>query len=252
MVSLRINCIILDNDVLSRMIIVKILQKNYPEIEIIEHCQVSESVYTSILENKPQLVIIDVSSIDGVEFKLLEMFELIDFKIIFVASVPDFALQAFQFGASDYLLKPVKEKELRAAVKKVQSEILLESSWKNKQVLPEDENLAPVVMPSFVIFHRKGFDVVKFSDIIYCEANAYCTNFYISGNKTICSSRNLKYYEELLPSSQFMRVHHSYIINIHHVVGYTNHEEILLAENLRCSLSGSHKHSFLQLFRKSN
>jgi two-component system, LytTR family, response regulator len=183
-------------------------------------------------------------------FELIDKIDINGLKKIIIASNSDFAAEAFRYTVTDYLIKPVKPKELMEAVKKVQHELLLESSWQDSQLSENRQELPDSASSNLVIHHRKGFDVVKLSDIIYCEANSYCTNFYISGKKIICSSRNLKYFEELLPSRQFMRVHNSFIVNIQHVEGYSNHEEILLSENLRCSLSGSHKHEFLHLFRK--
>jgi len=249
MIFLKIKGIILDSDNLSRMKLSSLILKNCPEIEILEECTTTDSAYKSIIMNNPHLVFIDVEETEDIGFELLKMFDNIHFKIIFISDITDYALKAFRFAATDYLIKPVKKVELVKAVQKVQHELMLESSYQNSSISDKDKGQEEP-SSNLVIYHRKGFDVVKLSDIIYCEANAYCTNFYISGNKTICSSKNLKYYEELLPSEHFMRVHHSFIVNLTHVAGYSNHEEILLSENLRCSLSGSHKHDFLHLFRK--
>jgi two-component system LytT family response regulator len=102
---------------------------------------------------------------------------------------------------------------------------------------------------NLVISNTKGFDVVKMSDIILCQADGYCTNFIIRGKTRISSSRNLKYYEELLPTTSFMRVHHSYIINIECVTGYSNQEVIVLTEENSCPVSASHKQEFLKMFK---
>ena len=250
MISQKIKSVVLDDNKLSRMVLVHIILKNCPEIEILEECETIDVAYKSITTNKPNLVIIGVEETKDIGFELLKMFDVIHFKIIFISDISDYALKAFRFAATDYLLKPVNKTELVKAAQKVQHELMLENSYQNSQISDKSQEVPGQSNSNLVIHHRKGFDVVKLSDIIYCEANTYCTNFYISGKKIICSSRNLKYFEELLPSGQFMRVHHSFIVNIQHVEGYSNHEEILLSENLRCSLSGSRKHAFLQLFRK--
>lgn len=246
----KISGIVLSDNILSRKILVNIILKNCPEIEIVDECKTIKSALRCIKKYHLNLVVLDIMLSGAKVFELIEKIENNGLKKIIVAPNSDFAVEAFRFAATDYLLKPVKVEELKKALKKVQHEILLESSYQDNQYSEQKQEVKRSASLDMVIFHRKGFDVIKLSDIIYCEANTYCTNFYISGKKTIYSSRNLKYYEGLLPSGQFMRVHHSFIINIQHVVGYTNHEEILLSENLRCSLSGSHKHEFMQLFRK--
>ncbi len=250
MIYLKIKSIILDNDNLSGMKLLSLIVKNCPEIEILENCKTIDTAYKSITVNKPHLVFIDVKEKEDIGFELLKMFDIIDFKIIFISHSPDYALEAFHFAATDYLIKPIKKVELVKAVNKVHCKLMLENFYENTQVSDNRHEVLNQPSNNLIIYHRKGFDVIKLSDIIYCEASTYCTNFYISGGKIICSAKNLKFYEELLPSDQFMRVHHSFIVNIHHVAGYSNHEEIFLSENLRCSLSGSHKHAFLHLFRK--
>jgi two-component system, LytTR family, response regulator len=249
MIFPRTKSIILDNDNISRMELLNLIWKNCTEIEILEDCKTIDSAFKAITVNKPHLVFIDVKEKEDIGFELLKMFDEIPFKIIFISDIPDYALEAFRFAATDYLIKPVKKSELVKAVQKAQHDLMLEEYYQSSHVSGNGHEA--IIQPSnLIIYHRKGFDVIKLSDIIYCEANTYCTNFYISGGKIICSSRNLKFYEDLLPGSEFMRIHHSFIVNINHVSGYSNHEEILLSENLRCSLSDSHKQAFLHLFRK--
>ncbi|WP_372947836.1 LytR/AlgR family response regulator transcription factor [Mariniphaga sp.] len=250
MISQKIKSVVLDDNKLSRTILVNGILKNCPEIEIIHECKTIKSALNCIVKHRPDLIFIDIKMSGNHAFDLFNNLEIVGLKKIIISSSSDYAAEAFRYAVTDYLIKPVKTKELMEAVKKVQYELILESAYQDNQFSGKKQEVPSPATSNLVIYHRKGFDVVKLSDIIYCEASTYCTNFYISGNKTICSSRNLKYYEELLPSGQFMRVHHSFIINIQHVAGYSNHEEIMLSENLRCSLSGSHKHDFLHLFRK--
>jgi two-component system LytT family response regulator len=123
-------------------------------------------------------------------------------------------------------------------------------SYQHIQTLLENLLSPEGEIQKLVISDLNGFSVIRISDIIYLEADRYCTDLHITGNTKITSSKNLGYYLELLPPEQFMRVHNSYIINIRKVTGYTNQGEILLAENLRCPLSTTHKHQFLKHFRK--
>ncbi len=83
-----------------------------------------------------------------------------------------------------------------------------------------------------------------------CEADGYCTRFYLTENVKISSSRNLKYYEELLPRNIFLRTHHSCLLNLQHVKGYSHQEEILMIDNIKCPLSSGNKHTFISHFKK--
>jgi two-component system LytT family response regulator len=80
-------------------------------------------------------------------------------------------------------------------------------------------------------------------------ADGYCTQIFVSGQEPVLSSRNLKYFEEILNDRTFMRVHHSYLINLDHVKGYTHQEEIILADKLHCPLSRAHKKHFIEHYK---
>jgi two-component system, LytTR family, response regulator len=178
------------------------------------------------------------------------MFKTIPFRIIFVTAFSEYAIQAFRFSAIDYLMKPVKVTELREAVAKVSKDMNAMDSYQHIQTLLENLFSPEGDTKKLVISDVNGFSVIRISDIIYLEADRYCTDFHLTGNLRITSTKNLGYYLELLPPEQFIRVHHSYLINIRKVTGYTNQGEILLTENLSCPLSITHKHLFMKLFRK--
>ena len=81
-----------------------------------------------------------------------------------------------------------------------------------------------------------------------CQADGYCTNFMLSGNRKIVSSKNLKHFDGLLEDQNFLRVHHSYLVNLDHVTGYTRQGEINLTEGLKAFLGDSYKNEFIKRF----
>ncbi len=70
----------------------------------------------------------------------------------------------------------------------------------------------------------KGFQVVEIDEIIYCEANGNYTNFYFTKRATICASKPIHEYEELLSDCNFVRVHKSFLINLEHIKEYIRGE----------------------------
>jgi two-component system LytT family response regulator len=164
--------------------------------------------------------------------------------VVFVTAYSKYAVQAFRFSAVDYLLKPVKVRELKEAIVKVKKESV-DFTYQNISALLENLKAPSETKKSLVINDSKGFTIVKTSDIIMCMADGFCTHFSLTGNQKITSSKILKHYEEILCEEQFMRVHHSYIVNIEHVKGYVNQGMILLSEDLSCPLSALHKSAFL-------
>jgi two-component system, LytTR family, response regulator len=250
MESRLLKAIIVDDEKPSREALSNYINEYCPGVEIVAECKSAKAAYKSIMEYQPQLVFLDIEMPRGNGFDLLKMFKTIPFKVIFVTAFSEYAIQAFRFSATDYLMKPVKVGELIEAVDKVKLELNTMDSFQNIITLLENFDSPAGETKKLVIPDLKGFSVIRISEIVYCEADGYCTTFHLAGNSKISSSKNLKYYEELLPAKQFMRVHHSYIINIQHVIGYTHQGEILLSGNQSCPLSAAFKPSFLKHFRK--
>jgi len=101
---------------------------------------------------------------------------------------------------------------------------------------------------TLVIPHLKGFEVLKIPEIIMCQADGYCTNFFLTRNRKIVSSRNLKHFNELLEDHGFIRIHHSCLININHVSGYSRQGEVFLSEDNKAFLGDSYKKNFIKRF----
>jgi two-component system, LytTR family, response regulator len=247
MSTLPIKTIVVDDEQFSREALIKCINDYCPEIEVVAECCSVDTAFKAINEYKPGLVFLDIEMPKGSGFDLLEMFNPPYFKVIFVTAYSTYAVQAFRCSAIDYLLKPVRVEELTDAVAKV-----IESNAPVSQqisVLLENLNARNQTNKKLAIFHTKGFDIIKTEEIILCEADGYCTKFYLFGEKQACSTHLIKYYEEILPKNQFMRVHNSFIVNIDHVKRYTSQGEIILSEELHCPLSLSHKAEFIKVFK---
>ena len=187
---------------------------------------------------------------DGNGFDLLGLFAIIDFKVIFVTAYSEYAIKAFRVNAIDYLLKPVKIDELQTAVGRVRASLTGAEPYNaDLKALLKDITEGAMAREVITVPHLKGFDVLRVSEIIMCSADGYCTNFYLSGRRKIVSSKNLKNYADLLTKYDFLRVHHSYLINPAYVKSYSNQGEIVLAENLKASLGDKYKREFFIRFR---
>jgi two-component system, LytTR family, response regulator len=219
------------------------------DITIVAECDSVKSAYHAILQHQPDLVFLDIEMPNGNGFDLLKMFKSPAFKVIFITAFSEYAIRAFRFSAADYLLKPVKVDELIEAVNKVRETIEHTSNVSDIQTLLD--NLSPKgTLENLVVSDIKGFTVIKVQNIIHCEGEGYCTHFYLTAGKKVTSSKHLKYYEELLDQNQIIRVHHSFLINLEHVEGYTRQGEIILSEELKCPLGDKYKQAFMERFGK--
>ena len=244
-----IKTLVVDSDESSVTFLTQLIHSCCPEIEIVSICHSLKQAAKAISEFHPKLVFAETELPDGNVFDLIQNWDEINFKVVFITVNCENAIKAFRFSASDYLLKPVKRDELIEAVRKVKTELTELNSFDGLKSYLGQFNGNGEKFKSLVVYNSKGFTVLKTDEIIYLEADGYCTNFYLQGKEKISSSRNLKFYSELLPAATFMRVHHSFIVNLIHVKGYNCQDEILLSENLSCSLSATHKNQFMGYFK---
>jgi two-component system, LytTR family, response regulator len=244
-----ITTLVVDSDESAVFKLTQLVHGYCPEIEIVSVCSSFKQAVNAISEYHPQLVITETELPDGNGFDLVQNQQERNFKVVFITANCENAIKAFRFSASDYLLKPVKKEELLEAVKKVKTELSEPDSYEGLKNYLVQLNGNNEPLKTLVVHNSKGFTVLKTDEIIYLEADGYCTNFYLLGKVKISSSRNLKYYIDLLPDAVFMRVHHSFIVNLNHVTGYNCQEEILLTGNLSCSLSAAHKTRFMGYFK---
>jgi len=244
-----IQAIIVDDEKTSRDVLFNFL-RDYckQDVNVVAMADSVKTAHDAIRLNRPDLVFLDVDMPNGNGFDLLRQLTHIEFRTIFVTAFDEYAVKAFRFCATDYLLKPVSIDELLEAVGKVKKELSQKLDNQNIAALIHHTNSNDTVFQRIVLRDMEGFKIIQNDEIVYCEADAYCTNFYLSGNHKITSSKNLKYYEDLLADSCFLRVHNSYLINLKHVVGYHHEGVINLVEKYQTPLGNAYKKRFLEHF----
>ena len=221
----KITTILVDDEPRGLSSLKKLLEFNCPELEIAATCSNADEAKEKIAQLKPGLVFLDIAMPEKNGFDLLDEINDIDFEIIFVTAHNDFMLQAFRFSAVDYLLKPVEDNLLTEAVKRAVKRIEEKTSGTGLETLlynlrsKEGGQKLKMCIPSL-----KGFQVVKLTDIIYCEASTNYTNFHFTGRPLICASKPIHEYETLLSDCGFVRIHKSFLINMEHVKEYQRGE----------------------------
>ncbi len=242
--------IVVDDEKLSREVLCNYLNEYCPDVEIVATASSVKFAYKAISKFNPDFIFLDIEMADGKGFDLLTMFDEINFKVIFVTAYSEYAVKAFRYSAVDYLLKPLKIDELQDAVEKVRSSKSRPSESGLIEVLLNNLKGGGKIIPTIVIPHLKGFEVLRIPEIIMCQAEGYCTNFYLTGDRKITSSKNLKHFDSLLKDNNFIRVHHSYLVNINHVLSFSRQGEILLSDGLKASLGDAYKNDFLKILGK--
>lgn len=219
-----IKCVVIDDEVHCIETMSLLLRKYCPGVQLVEACRSAKVGIEVIGKVKPDLVFLDIEMpmMDG--FEMLGQFSEINFSIIFTTSYDQYAIKAFRFSALDYLLKPIDPKELVAAIHKIESRKSLPFEEQFNLLLGKmkshDTGFSKIAVPT-----NEGYELVPVNEIIYCEADDNYTHLRLNDKRKITVCRSLKEVEELLESfSYFVRVHHSYLVNLNEVTKYVRGE----------------------------
>lgn len=215
---MMIRAVIVDDEEKGRLTLKNVIEKNCPNIQILDLCDSVLAATESIEKHNPDLVFLDIEMPFQNGFSLFEKFKNPTFDVVFITAYDHYAIKAIKYSAMDYLLKPVDADELKAAVAKIKQK-------KTSLQLPDFElllsnlklkgNSAKIAVPTF-----EGLQMINSTDIIKCTANESYTEIVLTSGKKIMVSRILKEYEDLLSDFNFFRVHNSCLINLAHVAKY--------------------------------
>lgn len=206
-------CIIIDDEELARGLI----ESHVAKLDYLEVVGSFENPLEALplLKNETiQILFLDIQmpEIKGTDFaKLVPPTT----KIIFTTAYSDYALEGYELNAIDYLLKPITFQRFLKAVQKIEP---------------------PKTILADTLTIKSGYDLykVKIDDITHIESDSEYVVFY-TADKKIMSHQSLKSLENSLNSTQFLRVHRSYIVNISKVTGLKGRDLFLGTINIPVS-----------------
>ena len=226
----------------------KMLQLHCPQVKVLGAASNAQEAKKLISELQPNVVFLDIQMPGKSGLELLKEIPEINFEVIFVTAHNEYMLQALQYSAADYLLKPVDEDRLVEAVHRVEQRMKDERIDERTQTLLH--NLGKAGLPSemkLCLPTLKGFIIRKLDEIIYCEAERSYTIFHIVGSKPVIVSKPLIEYESLLDDTSFLRIHKSFLVNLHHVKEYQRGEGgvVIMSNDAEIEISRRKRDQFL-------
>lgn len=222
--------LIVDDEPKARSLLRNIITEYTQGIEVVgEAASVNEAVKI-INKLQPDLVFLDIEMPNENGFALFDYFDVPPFETIFCTAYSQYALQAFEVSAIDYLLKPISISKVQAAIEKA-----IKTRGQNKimeQVAALKENLSVQQLQKIGLPLSDGLQFIKMDDLLYFEADGSYTHV-ITAKEKFLVCKKIKEFDELLQNdNRFYRVHRSYLVNILKVTKYSKKEgATLIFEN---------------------
>lgn len=197
-----LKCVIIEDEFPAREELKFFIEK-YEGIELEKEFDSPLDALKYLQANKTDIVFLDINmpELDGMSLgKILSKLNE-NLKIVFITAYKEYAAEAFEIKAFDYLLKPYSEKRINEVLsnltKEKEIDHIKDINKINKVTVTSDEKMY----------------VISIDDIYYIEAGEKESMIYTKDN-SYSSKIKISKWEEILPKNKFYRTHRSYMVNL--------------------------------------
>lgn len=226
------------------------LEKKFAgQVQVVAATTSVASATALLAEHHPDIVFLDIEMPEMTGIEWLQSLPRIDFQVIFTTAHEQYALKAIKLNALDYLTKPIGLEDLETALQKSQRNRAVLEKAEIQQLL---EQLKPGAARRIAIASGTVTHFVPVSEIVRAESQSnYSTVYFINRPRQVIT-KTLKELEEQLGDTRFLRVHHSHLVNLDHVIGYKNQDSgyLVMQGNEVIEISRRKKQEVLQRLNK--
>ena len=229
-----IRCLAIDDEPLALQQLITYIGK-VPFLELAAQCQSALEARKFLEQDTVDAIFCDINmpDLNGMDFiKSLQAPPL----IVFTTAYSEYAVEGFKVNAVDYLLKPFGLDDFRRAANRIKERL--------ENVSTNTQHLTPNSQPA-TLFVKTDYRMVKINipDIRYIEGMSEYLKIYLEGeDKPIITLLSMKKIESRLPEN-FMRIHRSYIVNLHKIQEVNKNRIIMDAETF-LPIGDMYKESF--------
>ncbi len=250
-----IKSLIVEDDSSSYEYLQAMLERHFPEVEVLETVETIPAAIERVKALDPQLIFLDIELPPFTGFNLLEETRGMRYHTIFTTNFNKYAIRAFKFSAVHYLEKPFGLEELSEAI-----QFYKERTGHSDNGAPRETTTAK--QAEDVILHNLrepkenhiiGFPVlggVEFCpipNIIRCKAENNYTDIIMTEGQKLTVTKTLKKVEMLLSEHHFYRVHRSYLVNLDHLKKYVGGDGgcVVMSDGYEVDVARNKKEDFL-------
>lgn len=193
-------------------------------------------------DEQPDVIFMDIEmpEVSGLDY--MKSIESKGIPVIFVTAYPEYAVEAFNLEALDYLVKPVSLERIRKTIERIDEFLKYRKHGVDNEVKVEGGHI-------FVKSDSK-FIKLNYDDILYVEAFADYVKIFIKDSPRIITLQTMKNMEANLPSDRFVRVHRSFIISLDKITSLSGTE--IAIGNKRIPIGKNYKDVFMGKLNHKN
>ncbi|MDO4930414.1 MAG: LytTR family DNA-binding domain-containing protein [Bacteroidales bacterium] len=190
----------------------RIVQKIRPNYQLVGWATSVEQAILLLKQEHIDLMIVDICLSDGLSFEIFEYLP-VDTPILFTTAYDEYALRAFKLNSIDYLLKPIDEKELEAALYKFEHCSFLTTKH-SRYAQFKESYLNGKQKNRFLVRIGDSFHHVETQDIAFFYSKEKYVYLHLFSNKCYIINYSLEQLNNLLDKEMFFRVSRNCIANI--------------------------------------
>lgn len=227
----KIKAVVVDDEVANRRVIISLVAKLNPWIEIVGQAKSISEAHDVISAVKPDLVFLDIKMPDGTGFELLEKYEKINFEVVFVTGFDSYALKAFDFNALDYVLKPINPLKFSKTLSRVHLKIISDGvKGEDLKEIIRSYDYKRSIISRISVHSGNSVVLLNVDDIILIQSEERCLIFKTIKSERFTSSKELSDFAFMLDNYHNMiRVSKSTYVNLNFVTGYSKGEPCILS-----------------------
>ena len=237
-------CVIVDDEQDSIDLLANRLNDLYKNITITATYTGWADALQGLRETSSDLLFLDISMPGKTGMDMLRLLPQTEAEIIFVTAYEQYAVEAFSFYTSGYILKPVKDSALANAVNKAIERL------ENKRLARQPKSAHPAISNKIGIPNVQGVDYVTVSEILYMESVNKCTRI-VTAKAEYLSSFQIGKFKEHINDNSFFQVHRSYIINLNFILSYKSSGIVIMSNKVEIPVSRNVRNDFLKIFNSS-
>ncbi len=232
--------VIIDDEPLAITVMENLL-KAHPEVEILGTFNSTQGLAEKLSELKPDVVFSDIQMPGETGLDFVKGQYPMPYAVVFTTAYADYAAEAFEFEALDYLVKPISPDRLNKAVKRMEEYLGLKAA--NTETAETQEDYVYVKVDG-------EFQKILYKDILYVEAFADYVKIWTSPDKRVVTLQTMRNMENGLPKDRFVRVHRSFIIAIDKIKSIQN-TSVHLVGGIEVPVGKNYKDSINLLLQKN-